>query len=62
MTTPAYPLIQLLQRFVGVKPTGKWGTKTDKAVKAQFGQSELTDADIRDKLMLEPTGSLPALT
>jgi hypothetical protein len=62
MTTPAYPLIQLLQRFVGVKPTGKWGTKTDEAVRNKFGKSELTDAEIRDTLMLEPTGSLPALT
>ncbi len=47
MTTRAYPLIQKLQACVGVKETGKWGKKTDVAVRNDFGVSTLTDDEIR---------------
>jgi hypothetical protein len=48
MTTGAYPLIQKMQRYLGLKPTGKWGKKTDLAVRNEFGVSEMTDDEIRD--------------
>ena len=62
LTTRTYPMIQLLQRDVGVKETGKWGRKTDLAVRNKYGQSELTDAEIRDYLDLDESGSLPGLS
>lgn len=62
LTTRNYPMIQLLQRDVGVKETGKWGRKTDLAVRNKYGQSELTDAEIRDYLDLDESGSLPGLS
>ena len=62
MTTRKYPMIQLIQRDVGVKPTGMWGKKTDLAIRNNYGQSELTDAEARTELSLDDNQMLPPLS
>lgn len=43
-------IIQKLQQYVFVKPTGKWGEKTNTAVLNSFGKDTLTQKEIYNKI------------